>query len=78
MSSRAGVDQVDRGLAVFDPAGGAGVLPLGPDRTIAPLQVPGLVCDEHTAGGAEVLHDVAAQVVAGAARSRCCIAFGDA
>lgn len=42
-----GVGEEYRDLAVLDPPGGAGVLPLNPDRGGARLQVAGLVHDQH-------------------------------
>jgi hypothetical protein len=61
MPACSGVGEVDRDLRVLDPPGGAGVLPLHPDRAAALLHVPGLVDDQHRAGLAEVGDDVVAQ-----------------
>jgi hypothetical protein len=59
-----GVDQVDRNLGVLDPACGAGVLALHPDRVHTLLEVSGLVDHEHPVGVAERADDVVAQVIA--------------
>ncbi len=60
----AGVGQEHAQLAVVDLAGGARVLALDPHRGRALLEKPRLVDHQHPAGVAEVLDDVAAQVVA--------------
>ncbi len=60
---RGGVRQIHRDLRVLDPAGGAGVLPLHPDRRGALLQVPGLIDHQHRVRVTQVVHDIAAQIV---------------
>jgi hypothetical protein len=51
-------------LAVLDPPGRARILPLDPGRLGALLEEPGLVDDQHRPRIAEVLQDIAAQVIA--------------
>src|SRR4051794_6209620 len=63
MPAGAGIAQVHGDLRVLDTPGGAGVLPLHPDRVRPLLHVPGLVDDQHRTGLAEVLDDVVAQIL---------------
>ena len=60
-----GVGQEHRDLAVFDPAGGAGVLPLDAHRAGALLQEARLVDDENPVGVAEPVGDECPHEVAG-------------
>jgi hypothetical protein len=59
-----GVGQKHPDLGVLDPAGGAGVLPLGSDRTGPLLDVSGLVHDQHRVGVTEMFHRDIPHVVA--------------
>src|SRR4029078_10574067 len=59
-----GVGQVDRHLGVLDPAGGAGVLALHPDRRGAFLHGAGFVDPQDRAGIAERVDDVVTQIIA--------------
>jgi hypothetical protein len=60
----AGEGQEHADLAVLDPAGGAGVLPLHTGRLGALLEEAGLVDDERAIGVGQVLHHIGAQIVA--------------
>jgi len=60
----AGVGEEHAQLTVLHPPRGAGVLPLHAGRLDALLQEAGLVHDQHTVVGGQVLGHVAAQVVA--------------
>jgi hypothetical protein len=53
-----GVGEVDRDLGDLDPPGGAGVLPLHPDRATALLNIAGLVDYRHRTGLAEVTPNI--------------------
>jgi hypothetical protein len=64
MSVAAGIGQEHPDLAVLDPPGRAGVLPLDPSRVGALLEEPGLVHHQHRARVTQVLHDVAAEIIA--------------
>ena len=61
---RRGVGQIDRDLGVLDPPGGAGVLALHTHRVDSLLEVSGLVNHQDGVRVAEVVDDVAAEVVA--------------
>jgi hypothetical protein len=61
-----GVSQVDRDLGVLDPASGAGVLALHPNRPGALLEIPRLVDHQHGLRVAQVLDHPGAEVVADA------------
>jgi hypothetical protein len=63
VAAASGVGQVHRDLGVLDPPGGAGVLPLHPDRVHALFQVAGLVDHQHGVVLGEGVDDVAAQVI---------------
>jgi hypothetical protein len=58
-----GVGQIHRDLGVLDSPGGAGVLPLHPDRVLALLQIARLIHHEHRVGLGERVDNVAAQVI---------------
>lgn len=58
------LDEEHADLAVLDPSGGSGVLPLDSGRTAALLQKFGLVDDQHAVIGAEVLDDVGTDIIA--------------
>ena len=64
MPGAAGVRQPHGDLGVLDPPGGAGVVPLPPDRGGALLQITGLVHHQDRVRVGELLNDVAADVVA--------------
>ena len=59
-----GVGEVDRDLRVLHPARGSGVLALYPGRAGALLDIPGLLHHQHPVWITEVLHDVAADIIA--------------
>ena len=63
MPVAAGIGQEHPHLAVLDPPGRTRVLALDPSRLGALLEEPGLVHDQHRARIAEVLHNIAAQVI---------------
>jgi hypothetical protein len=62
--TRRGVGEIHRNLGVFDPTGGAGVLPLHPDTVAALLQITGFIHDQHRIGVTERLHHISSDVVA--------------
>ena len=64
-TARRRVGQKHRDLAVFDPAGGAGVLALHAHRAAALLQEAGLVDDEDAVRMAEPVRDQAPHAVSG-------------
>ncbi len=66
MPASTGISEEGSGLAVLDPASGAGVLPPHPGRAGAFLQEAGVVHDQHAAWLAEVLDDSVANVGANA------------
>jgi hypothetical protein len=58
-----GVGQIHRDLGVLNPPGGAGVLPLHPDRVLALLQIARLINHEDRIRLGERVDNVAAQVI---------------
>ena len=60
--ARVGQEYTD--LGILDPTDSPGILPGHPGRTLLSLQKPGLINDQHTITGAEMLHHIGPQIIA--------------